>query len=831
MNPATTTSSTRLLTAARFQMFLLLVIGLAAIYMVTYSGQIEIADQMQYYDATSSLAIFGDVKRDIAMWERMPVDFPRRAPDPLRVSEFERGLMLAGVPLYLLAEHVPGIGLVHTTYLLNVGVTALLVGVWFWIALAQGWRERTALIGALCLGLGTILLPYSQTYFREPLMILLLLLAVLVIEHRRNRPVSDRGNFFSRYLLPGALFAGLIAAAFGTKEATILALPGLLALLLPAGFWRQVAIRRVTDGLLVLIGLLLVLFAFTDLLTFISPRLQDVTLFGPFTLETGYTRTALHTYLFSPGGSLWGTSPLLLLALPGGWWLWRAGNRRLIWVVLLVLLGFVGGYALLRGEEWFGGTIWPQRFLLPVIPFVAFWLLPVLDRLLSPAPAGSAAPRHRLLWLLFGLLVIYSGWWQLVAVAFRWGEYSRVTYDLSAGGLAYWGPGFNDLRYIRLTMLTPLFGQVPLNFAWARTGVWWIPVLFGGLALLSLVAAWRQSGMTGARRILPRLPAVAGGVWLVLVAFTLRAIYPDPAYDGTNPALHEMLNVIQREIPPGELLLLADQEYNDFFLNYGKTGTVRVIGLPFHPGDRASCEQELRVVSENPADLLAAFTAPVIHQLADRQPRLWILYASGPDIPCVVRPLERYMGQHYYRISETGTSAAVRLLAYQTSDAPDPYAFQGADVPVNLHYTDTTAADPATIDLIGLTLPQGRAYHPGDWLPLSLFWQTETEIRRDYTVVWFVADTGGVRVQGQDSWFGATFAPSSRWTPGMPVPDHRALRLPDDLPPGEYQLWVKVYYRDPTTGTITDLAVSGAPVMDATVGVLPVSLQVSAPDA
>lgn len=812
-------------------LFILLVIGLGSVYMVTYSGRIEIADQMQYFDVTSSIAMFGDMKRDQAMWERMPFEFSRRIAEPFRDSLVEPGLMIAAAPLYWLAEQLNGIGLVHTTYLFNVGVSALVCGLWFWIALLLGYRERTALFGAICLGLGTIMLPYSQTFFREPLMMAQVLVVVLVIEWGRIH--FNQSHWARRAILVVAVVI-LIFAAFRTKEAVILLLPALPLLLTPEKWWRN----RIASALLIALLVLPVLIVYTDLLTLISPRLQNLR-FGPFTLETGYTQTALHTYLFSLGGSLWGTSPLLLLAIPGGWWLWKNGQRRVVMVAVTVILSFTLGYSLLRGEEWFGGTIWPQRFLLPALPFAMLLLLPVLDRLMYKTAStenveAGAAPRpyngRNWLWLIFGLLMLYSLWWQVMGVAFRWDEYSRVTYDLSFGGLAYWGPGFNDPRYIRPTMLTPLLGQIELNFAWVRTGAWGVPLEFGGLVVVCLLLVrWllRKDIFEPQRhrehRVLKAVILILPVIFALATYLTLRTIYIDPAYEGDNPALHEMLSIIQTDVPQGETLMLADREYNYFFLNYGKTGKTRVVGFPFHPGDRGSCDQELRVESDNPDVLLEPGTAPVIYHLAAQYPRLWLLMSSGQDIPCVVRPMERFMGQHYYRVSEKATSPAVRLLSYQTSDAPDPYAFRGADQAVDLHYADL---DGASIDLIGLTLPDGLTYQAGDWLPVSLYWRSDAMLTRVYTVAWFVADSGGWKAQGEDTWHGATFSPTTLWTPGLPSWDHRALRLPDDLPPGEYQLWVKVYWRDPATGAITDLTVSGAETQGENIGVLPIRITV-----
>ena len=111
-----------------------------------------------------------------------------------------------------------------------------------------------------------------------------------------------------------------------------------------------------------------------------------------------FFREAMASQLLSPGGSFWGSSPILLLAVPSAYLLWRRGGRRHLWAATLILLSYAVGHAM-RGPHWFGGLSWPPRFLLPALPFVMLLTLPALEWLLKH--------RHRLALVATGALLAY----------------------------------------------------------------------------------------------------------------------------------------------------------------------------------------------------------------------------------------------------------------------------------------------------------------------------------------------------------------------------------------------------------------------------------------
>jgi hypothetical protein len=814
-----------LLTRQRLALLVTLVTLIASAYMVTYSGRIESGDSFYLFDAVGSVTDFHDFLLDLSAGTRPPQTFEHDAFYPLPSVDAEPLQIVLATPLYWLAEHLPGIGLTHAVWLFNVIVSALACGVLFLYALALDYNERTAVLAALLLAFGTIVWPYSKSFFREPLTLLMILLAAFFAErwrasHYRSLPLM--------LVLILALVGMLLA-----KATAALAFPALLIIALPT---VRGGSRRVFVGLAAAIllagGVFVLLGVFGDQLG-IGRRYNPL---ARFIQDTTYWPIALHTYLLSIGGSVWGTSPVTLLAIPGLWMLVRQRRPRYVAAVALVVLAFAVGYAFSSGAFWFGGLSWPPRFLVPVVPFLIIGALPAINRLMY-------RPVTRGLLIAAVVLMVYSLWVQISAVSLAWGDYTTVL-PREAHGLLEWGGGLNQVQYLRWVIIPSLWSSKPLNVAWARMNLLLWPIAFAALALVCSGFLWRLlrrlrknvlgSNSSHGGSLIPSLLVGEGfGVGskitvllpLVLVAFTyvgLRAIYVDNYYFPDREGLFPILPIIDAEAGAGDIVMLSNREYERFFLNYGKLDGVRVVTLSPQPGDRPSEEQPAEVTSNNPDVLLTNLTIPFIHSMAQARDRIWLLENRGPDFAWAVRPVERFMGAHYYPIRLLQTDPpdpTVRLIEYSTVDAPDPSAFVSPATFTDLVYGDG-------FHLVGYTLPLGATYAAEDALPISLYWRADTPPSQDYRVAWFLrASDGSPVAQGMDSRPGGDFVLTSQWQAGVPLWDNRALRLPPDLAPGTYRLWVKVYYLNESF-TPQDLPVQGAETLDGTIGVLPTIIEV-----
>lgn len=778
----------------RAPLVIALFVLLASIYMVSYSGGIESGDSRRLLDAVSSFVDYGDLLLDQASIMYPPQVFSDTVRFPLQEANVEPLQVLLAAPLYLVARIIPGIGLIHALYLFNVIVVAASGCLIYLYALTLGYRSAVGLLAVLAFGIGTAAFPYTKSFFREPLVMLTLLLCGIFIE--RLRATSYRSPLF--------LFAVILAllAVLLAKASALLAIPALLVITFPS--FRAAFARRTILVFALILLLAVGVFVLLSSASVFGSRYNILNLFSSD--ASSYFTTALHAYLVSLGGSIWGTSPIVLLALPGIWLMLRRGQFRYPLAVVLLVGAFAVGYAALNGQHWFGGLSWPPRFLIPVLPFLVIAALPAFERMLKSP-----------LWLLLGgLLLVYSVWVQLSGVALSWQEYPRAL-PPEAGGLLEWAPGLNDPAYLRWTIIPQLWQRIPLDVAWLIINLPGLLIAFAVLAVasaLSLLALLRGRFWRAVTVVLP--------LALLLTTFIgLRLLFTyDPRYLSGDDTLHAMLPVLEAETNADDVILLSSPRYEAFFINAAKLNDAgRVIMLPLQPGEQPSPEQEPDVRSDNPSVLLTKETIRLIYNLAATRDRIWLLVNAGPDVPWSVRPVERFMDSHYYRVGDViETGPLTRLIEYSTISAPDPFAYR---LPEHLSALEFDGR----IRLTAFDLPAGETYAPGSVLALTTAWQANVPLEANYSIGVYLRDAAGGEVAQVDSEPGGGFFPTSLWRAGVTVWDNRAIRLPENLPPGDYQLWVKLYDFS-ADGSVHDLPVSAGERIDDSIGVLEILIHV-----
>jgi len=91
-------------------------------------------------------------------------------------------------------------------------------------------------------------------------------------------------------------------------------------------------------------------------------------------------------------------------------------------------------------------------------------------------------------------------------------------------------------------------------------------------------------------------------------------------------------------------------------------------------------------------------------------------------------------------------------------------------------------------DLVSTELP------PGDSLQLMLYWRTHKKLDRDYTIFVHVRDASGQTITGWDTEPRENTFPTTGWPVGKVIDDLHAIPLPRDIPSGEYQVVLGMYY-------------------------------------
>ena len=719
----------------------LIVLGLFfTIYLTVYSGDFLSNDERALFASANGLAMRGSPTANPFFWQ--PKGVVRLNTEGDIIANFEPGQVILSAPLMFLARFLPKVGMVHAAFLFNALVTAGTVVVLVHYLSALGQSLPVSVTTAALFGLASPALPYSQTFFREPLSGLLLLAgAYFMLRLGQRSQVSD------------AVLCGLtLGTAFATKQANVLALIALL----PFGLiylgqasrdWRgrvRLALAVAIPGLLVIVAALGYQYAYG------RQAIQNNALADPAVASSAID--AFLGFLFSPGKSLFVYAPVLIaafVALP----LSLRRYRRETILAMAVFAAFVVGYSAMKPVLWWGGLNWGPRFLVPVVPFL---FVPI-------ASVVAWAMNHRRTWrtLLFGFLVALSVAVQLIGVSVSTHAYSASITQMRPDGmwtLALYNPLYSQPLH-SLVLLKPQ----NLSFAWIhRVGdsvhVDWL-VLGAAAAVLSafVLTLWYSR-----RR---RLPSWLGLVLLVavlaLTGFMLVRRYEDPRFPGGDD-YRALLQDLGRQASVDEVLVLTNKSYGDLFLNYNKAR------LDWYGLNKA-------------AEQLSPEVESLLRRLIERTDRLWLVTDQTPELG-LPHPEEDWLTARLYLLQDTRYSDYSRLLLYSTEDLPDPKR--------PAMYLDLSLGEE--IGLIGYDLPD-RVLGRGDALRLSLLWVAREKLGQDLTVFVQLIDSGGQVVWQADRYPVNGQRPTSGWEPGEQIRDQYGWIIPEELPAGSYRLIAGLY--------------------------------------
>jgi hypothetical protein len=539
---------------------LALLVFWGAFYILTASGRIAAGDEETMFRVTEQLAAHGrlDIGRETVSLEPLPgshdllptqanqvtAEFETTSAVPgvagRLYSKYGIGQSVAAVPLcwlgYVLSWAVPDAGTLYCIRLLASFLTALATALAAWLtadtALALGYRPRTALVLSGVFGLATIAWPFSKTWFSEPAVTALVLLAF------------DAG--IRARLSPGTGQAWLggtaLAAAILFRITSLIWVPGFLLLALwgREQRWRRVVAVAIPAALAIgLTG------------AYNAVRFGSPLSFGYHEARWNYPfLDGLIGLLARPGKGLFVYNPPLLFGV-AGLVLWLADPRRrgegaTVAALAALTLAYFAGYT-----YWHGGCNWGPRFLLPLVPLL---LLPA-GALLEAAPSRTL----RTVWVglcLLGVLinlpaVLVDHARHLMSAAERdpEGYYARSVLEPRSSPVLWQWPSALELRHTWGSQ-RDLLAQGARRFPLDATGV----VLREEFLRLNAPDFWQVHwALLGLPLWLPVLVSVFCLMMLIGAGCRLRSLLWRPLLQGPGCTLesdHAAIRADQHESSP-----------------------------------------------------------------------------------------------------------------------------------------------------------------------------------------------------------------------------------------------------------------------------------------
>ncbi|HNA89099.1 MAG TPA: hypothetical protein PK989_07325 [Anaerolineales bacterium] len=294
------------------------------------------------------------------------------------------GASLLGVLVYLPIYEISGQALPTDLFIMLVTMlaislpTALLAPLIYALVLQVTQDKRHAVIVALCIALGTPIFPYAGSFYGHSLAALLAFaaFAIWIPVRQFDQPITIRLLFLSGLLI------GLMVLAEYTSPLIAIFLIGYMAVVIKSKrtFWNWRSVLWFALG-----GLLpFILFASYNWICFGSPLSVGVAYesYADFqdTYEggiMGFHWPNLKSLLYMTAHPLTGiftVSPILFMALFGIIALYRNSKWQAeLWTSLFII---IVNFLLVSGMKvWWGGDTFTIRYVIPVLPFFAMFLL------------------------------------------------------------------------------------------------------------------------------------------------------------------------------------------------------------------------------------------------------------------------------------------------------------------------------------------------------------------------------------------------------------------------------------------------------------------------
>jgi len=738
---------------------------LIGVYFLTFRGFPLSQDGYFIFDSTESLVRRGNFYRtyEYSKFNTVIGGVPWGEP----LQEPLTSVLLA--PFFWLGQFIPNVGTVHVTMLFNIFITAL-TGVSLYAAgQLLGYKLQTAFIAALLFGLTTLAWVYSRHLFREPLMTLFVFWCV--ISAIKLRQSWQAGHF--AWSWAGVTVLTFIAA-FLTKAISVALLPGLFILLLP-----PLRLFRTNRRLLLAfvgIPVLFIAFVFVVLnIDTVRDRYSiDFWLRELRRLEVSIIAESFLGYQVSFSRSIWLHSPVLIAGIFGAWLLYKRGHWRQVVAFLLFVIILSSSYAMAHRISWWGNWGWGPRYMLPLIPVLMLWTLPVIE-------CGYTGWQRFAFWSLAGLGFTLQLLGMSVPLPNYYTDLNRagILTDFSAETqweVYNWTWEWSPIKY-HIDRLDFRY----LDFAWNYVdGGWIAPAVAAALVIITTGGIiwfarqqlrWNMLVGVFAGLLIIHIVGIGVGLW------ALRA---DDRYIEDYHDVYELAQQLDDKITDdSSTIVFIDRDlYLPIFLNYFKS-PVLTASLPYSPGENYGPEGP-EIITDVLEEQIGEKAYYALEWAGAHYDEIWLVASSGPFEADKLRPIERYLATTHFPIESIETSPLARAIRYAAVESTEP------DIPVNLVF-----GEQLTLDRIAL--PAGSSFAADEVIPVTLAWQPIAEIPDDYNVSVQVATSDGFPIAQRDGQPQGTFGAFSQWKTGTTYLDNHGIALPEDAAPGEYIIQVIIY--------------------------------------
>ena len=734
-----------------------LAVALFAVYLFTYRGGFHSIDEVSMFSVSESMVKLHTFDTNHIAWSQWTTSLREAqgffGQDGNVYSKKGWALSLFAVPFYWLALHIPGLGMLQTTSLLNAVITATTGSLVYLSIRRLAYPQSVSLVLGLIFGLATSAWVYARYLFSEPVAgWLLFMAAFFLLGFKQERRAV---------LLVGAgLATGLAVAA---RANNVLCVP-VFGLYLLASTISRTSTGKPTMGRQWFIHI----FIFATSLAAAGGvmALYNWVRAGN-ALQTGYDLTifspsvwlGLYKLLFSPLRGLFWFSPILLLSPIAFFPFFRRHRAEALLSAAVILINVLLFSAWTSGE----GLSWGSRFLVPILPFA---VLP-LAALLSGIPRAIAVIGQSVLAILGGVSVLV----QVLGVTVNPWLHLAHLHSLFSAEFLEDTPALYSVKY------SPIWGQLQRNLLVdiANSDIAWLQPwgVNAGLAIVLLVPAiiagaslarlLRANPLSRGQLLLYSLASVASAGMVSFFALTTY-FASDLQFGPPDDPLHRILARLEADARSDDAIITLTPYHYHVIMNMyrGRQPTYGFAQM---------------------SPLLPPEAIRLLRNATGGRERIWLI-TSGLRPAEPSNGVEWWLAQHAYKAADEWYDD-FRLCLFAAPQSSGDLTVSEAP--------DAVWEEAIRLNRYAVGPVRTQA---GKVVMVSFDWQARQASLPGYTVFIHLVSQGGVPVAQRDSEPVGGFRPTSTWATGETVTDRHGVLMPPGLAPGSYELRAGLYERD-----------------------------------